>query len=394
MKLSHRVTTLAGSPTAAVSARAAELKARGVDIVAFGMGEPDFDTPDHIKEAATRALRDGYTKYSKPLSGMPAVKQAVCEALGRKDGRRYCPDEVIVTVGCKEAIFLGIMALIDPGDEVLLPVPYWVSYPSQIELAGGTPVLIHGQESNAFKITAEQLAAAITPRTRLLILNYPNNPTGYNFTAEELRTIAEVVVSEHRLWVMSDELYDHLVYGDEGFRSFATVPGAVRERVVTVSSTSKEYAMTGWRVGYAAGPAELIRAMAKLQSHSTSGAATFVQFGMAAALASDPSFVASVREEYRVRRRLMCEGLNALPGVSCVEPAGAFYCFPNVSATYGALGVGGSGEFAARLLEEAGVAVVPGIGFGSDDHVRLSFGTAREQIEEGLSRIDDLLRGR
>jgi len=390
MKLSHRVVRLAESATAAVSARAAQLKAAGVDVVGFGMGEPDFDTPAHIKDAAVKALAEGQTKYSKPFCGLPAVRNAVREKLRRENDLPYAAEEVMVTVGCKEAIYLAIMSLLDPGEEALLPVPYWVSYPSQVELAGGTAVLIHGAEGRAFKITAQQIERAVTPRTKLLILNYPNNPAGYNLTADELRPMVEVV-NAHGLWVLSDEMYDGLVYGSEGFTSFAKVPGADRERIVVVNSSSKSYAMTGWRVGYAAGPAPLIAAMARLQSQTTSGATTFAQFGMAAALASDPSVVARVRDEYRARRQLMVGGLNRLPGVSCVEPAGAFYCFPNVSATYGRLGVCGSTEFAAKLLEEARVAVVPGIAFGSDDHVRLTFATSPEQIEEGLSRMRKFL---
>lgn len=392
MKLSHRVTALAASETAAVSSRAAELKRSGIDVIGFGVGEPDFDTPDSIKQAAIEALRAGHTKYSKPFSGLPDVRKAICEKLARDSGLSYGADEVMVTVGCKEAIYLALMSLVDPGDEVLLPVPYWVSYPSQIELAGGTPIAVRGEESRAFKITAKQIAEAITPRTRVLLLNYPNNPAGYNYTAAELRPIIEVV-RDHDLWVISDELYDGLVYGDEGFTSFGAAEGANRDRIVIVHSTSKTHSMTGWRVGFAAGPKSLISAMAKLQTHTTSGAATFLQFGMAAALRADPAMVHEVREEYRRRRKLLCAGLNALPGVTCVEPAGAFYCFPNVSKTYARLGVRTSTEFAAKLLEEAHVAVVPGAAFGSDDHIRLAFATSPAAIEAGLARMNTFLAG-
>lgn len=390
MRLSHRVTALAASATAAVSSRAAELKRSGVDVIGFGVGEPDFDTPESIKTAAIDALRAGHTKYSKPFSGLPDVRAAVCEKLARDSGLTYTPNEVMVTVGCKEAIYLALMSLVDPGDEVLLLVPYWVSYPSQIELAGGTPIAIHGAEARSFKVTAEQIAEAITPRTRVLLLNYPNNPAGYNYTADELQPIIEVART-HDLWVISDELYDGLVYGDEGFTSFATVEGANRERIIIVHSTSKTHSMTGWRIGFAAGPEPVIKAMGKLQTHTTSGACTFGQFGMAAALRADPALVRDVRDEYRRRRRMMCDGLNAMPGVSCVEPAGAFYCFPNVSKTYDRLGISTSTEFAAKLLEDAHVAVVPGAAFGSDEHVRLAFATAPESIEAGLGRMSRFL---
>lgn len=390
MKLSHRVTALAASATAAVSGRAAELKRSGVDVIGFGVGEPDFDTPEPIKAAAIDALRAGQTKYSKPFSGLPDVRAAICEKLARDSKVTYGPNEVMVTVGCKEAIYLALMSLVDPGDEVLLPVPYWVSYPSQIELAGGTPIAIRGEESRAFKVTAKQIADAITPRTRVLLLNYPNNPAGYNYSADELKPIVEVARS-HDLWVISDELYDGLVYGNEGFTSFAAVKDANRERIIIVHSTSKTHSMTGWRIGFAAGPEPVIKAMSKLQTHTTSGACTFNQFGMAAALRADSSMVHAVRDEYRRRRKMLCDGLNALPGVSCIEPAGAFYCFPNVSKTYEKLGVRSSTEFAAKLLEEAHVAVVPGAAFGSDEHVRLAFATAPEVIEAGLARMRKFL---
>lgn len=390
MKLSDRAMHLSASATAAVSNRAAKLKADGIDVIGFGMGEPDFDTPEVVKEAAIRALRDGQTKYSKPFTGLLENRKAICEKMARVNRLSYSPDEVMITVGCKEAVVLAMAALVNPGDEVLLPVPYWVSYPSQIELVGGTTIAIRGEESRQFKVTAEQIAAAVTPRTKMLVLNYPNNPAGYCYSAAELEPIVEVA-RRHDLWILSDELYEQLVYTDDGFTSLPNVKGADRDRIVIVNSTSKGFAMTGWRIGYAAAPEPVIKAMAKLQSHSTSGATTFLQFGMAEALRQTPDLVTPVLERYRRQRKLMCDGLNALAGVSCVEPAGAFYCFPNVAGAFARVGATSSTEFATKLLEEAHVAVVPGAAFGCDENIRMSFGTAEATIVGGLERMRTFL---
>jgi aspartate aminotransferase len=392
MKLSKRVQALAESATLAVSSKAAAMKKQGIDVIGFGAGEPDFDTPTNVKAAAKRALDEGQTKYAKPASGILPAKEAVCTKLHRENGLTYKPDQVILTVGGKEALYLATTALVDPGDEVILPVPYWVSYPEQITLNGGKVVTLAGDESNAFKLRPDQIEAAITPKTTLLILNYPSNPGGFCYTPEEVRAIADVVV-KHDLVVFSDEMYDRLLYGDQRFLSFAATGDAAYERTITFNAGSKTYAMTGWRIGYAAGPVEVIGAMAKLQSQTTSGPATFNQVALAEALTGDQSAVETMRKEFERRAEYMHTRLNEMAGVSCVPPRGAFYVFPNVSGTYARLGVNGSVEFSAKVLEEAKVAVVPGIAFGSDEHVRLSFATSMDLIREGLDRLAKLLSG-
>jgi aspartate aminotransferase len=287
---------------------------------------------------------------------------------------------------------LAVQALVNPGDEVIIPVPYWVSYPAMVKLAGGVPVYVEGDEGAGFCVRPEQIADAVTERTRMLMINSPSNPGGFMYSPNQIRAIAEVV-SRHDIVVLSDEIYDRLVFGDRRHLSFAAASDDAYGRTITVNSASKTYAMTGWRLGFAAGPADVIKAMAKLQSQATTGAATFAQMAYAHALSSDQSCVEEMRKEYAVRGRHMHARLNEIDGVHCVEPGGAFYCYPNVSGVYGRLGVSGSVEFAERLINEARVAVVPGIAFGTDSHVRLSFATGMERIEEGLSRLSELVRG-
>jgi len=386
MRLSRRVTALAESATLAVSSKAAAMKKQGIDVVSFGAGEPDFDTPANVKEAAKKALDEGKTKYATPASGILPAKEAVCAKFRRDNNLTYDPSQVIITVGGKEALYLAFSALIDEGDEVLLPAPYWVSYPEQIKLNGGRPVILPGAEANSFKLRPAEIEAAITPKTRVLVLNYPSNPGGFCYTPEEVRAIADVV-AKHDLIVFSDEMYDRLLYGNQKFLSFAATRPEAYAKTVTFNAGSKTYSMTGWRVGYAAGPKEIISAMAKLQSQTTSGPATFNEWALAAALQGDQSSVETMRQEFERRAEYMYKRLNELPGVRCVRPTGAFYAFPNVSATYRRLGVQGSLEFSSKVLDEAKVALVPGIAFGSDEHVRLSFATSMEQIKKGLDRL-------
>jgi len=387
MKLSKRVQMLAESATLAVSAKAAAMKKQGIDVVGFGAGEPDFDTPVNVKEAAKKAIDAGQTKYATPASGILPAKEAVCSKLKRENNLTYEPGQVLITVGGKEALFLAFCALLDEGDEAILPVPYWVSYPEQIRLAGGKVVPVVGSEANGFRLTPDQIAAAITPRTRVLVLNYPSNPGGFCYSPEEIRAIADVVV-RHDLIVFSDEMYDRLLYGNQRFLSFAAARPEAYERTITFNAGSKTYSMTGWRIGYAAGPKDIIAAMARLQSQTTSGPATFNQVALAEALTGDQSSVERMRKEFERRAEYMYTRLAAMPGVRCVQPTGAFYAFPNVSGTYRKLGVKGSVEFAAKALEEAKVAVVPGIAFGSDEHIRLSFATGMDQIQKGLDRLE------
>lgn len=391
MRLSRRVTELVESATLAVSAKAARMKAEGVDVVSFGAGEPDFDTPAHIRQAAIEALNAGQTRYPNPAYGLAVARKAVCESLARDANLRYSPEQVIITSGGKDAAYMAFHALLDPGDEVVIPKPYWVSYPEMVRLAGGVPVFAVGPEKNDYKLTPEILRSALTPRTRMFILNTPSNPSGVTYHPEEVRALAQIL-QERDLIVLSDEIYDRLLYGDQKTMSYAAVGDRAYVQTLTCNSASKTYAMTGWRLGYSAGPVEIIKAMAKLQSQSTSGAATFGQIAYATALSADQACVATMRAEFERRGAHMWRRLTAIPGVSCPKPTGAFYCFPNVSAAYAKLGVRGSIEFAARLLEEARVAVVPGEAFGMDEHVRLSFATGIQQIDKGLDRIEAFLR--
>lgn len=374
----------------AVSRRARALQAEGRDVVSFGAGQPDFATPQHITKAAQAALDAGHTGYAVPTSGLAIAKQAICHKFKTENQLTYDPSQVIVTVGGKEALFLAFMVLVDQGDEVIIPSPYWVSYPEQVTLARGKAVVIDGSEDNGFRITPAQLQAALTDRTRVLLLNYPSNPGGYSYSAAQLKELA-AVLSGRDVMVFSDEMYDRLIYGSQAHVSWATLSDETHEKTLTFNAVSKSYAMTGWRLGYAAGPAEVIAAMSKLQSHTTSGAANFAQHGLVAALEGDQECVEEMRQEYERRGRLMYGRLCALPGVTCVEPTGAFYCFPNMSATYQRLGVSGSVEFAGRLLEEAHVAVVPGVAFGCDQNVRLSYALGDERIAEGLDRLEKFL---
>ncbi|MFQ5414947.1 MAG: pyridoxal phosphate-dependent aminotransferase [Phycisphaerae bacterium] len=392
MRLTRRVSMLAESATLAVVAQAARLKASGVDVVGFGAGEPDFDTPDHIKDAGIAALHAGHTGYPKPTSGIDVAKHAVCAKLARENGLHYDPDQVIITAGGKMGVYLAVHALVDPGDEVVIPRPYWVSYPEIVKLAGGVPVFVAGPEERGYKLAPRDLLAAMTDRTRLVVLNSPCNPGGAAYTTGETRALADALATWDT-WVLSDEIYDRLVYGGHDVLSFAAAGDAAFRQTITLNGASKTYAMTGWRVGYAAGDRDAVRAMAKLQSQTTSGAATFTQHALAAALTGDQDVVETMRTAFERRGAFMWERLSAMPGVRCVRPNGAFYCFPNVSDTYQRLGVAGSAAFADKLLSEAHVAVVPGVAFGLDGHVRLSFATGTERIEEGLRRLEAFVRG-
>ncbi len=391
MKLAERVRNLAESATLAVTAKAARMKADGIDVVSFGAGEPDFDTPQHIKDAGIAAIQAGHTKYSKPASGIPAAKRAVCEKLARENSLHYTPNQVIITASGKMACYLVMSSLIDPGDEVIIPAPYWVSYPEIAKLVGGVPVTVAGRESNDFKLTPADLKPVLSNRTKLFVLTSPSNPSGVTYSPDELRALADVL-HEYDLFVMSDEIYDRLVYDGQECSSYAAVSEQAYAHAITVNAVSKTYAMTGWRTGYAAGPAEVINAMSKLQTQSTSGAVTFNQHALVEALTGDQAPVEQMRLEFQKRGRHMYERLIAIPGVRCPKPTGAFYCFPNLSETYSKLGVAGSLEFAELLLEEARVAVVPGIAFGLDGHARLSFAASMEQIDEGLTRIEAYLK--
>lgn len=390
MQLSQRSQQLAESATLAVASKAAEMKAQGIDVVGFGAGEPDFNTPESIRDACKAALDAGHTKYAKPSSGILPAKQAVCSKFKRENGLDYKPSQVLITVGGKEALYLATMAVVDPGDEVILPAPYWVSYPEQVLLAGGKTVILNGKEANSFKLTAQEIANAITPKTKVLIFNSPSNPGGFTYSPEEVQAIAKVVAGKN-IVVFSDEMYDRLIYGNQRFQSFAACGPEAYAQTLTFNAGSKTYAMTGWRVGYVAGPEPIIKAMAKIQSQTTSGTGTFNQHGLAAALTGPQESVEAMRREFERRAEYMWQRLNGIKGITCVQPTGAFYAFPNVVEACKLLGCKGSLDLSALVLEKAHVALVPGSAFGCDANVRLSFATSMEQIQKGLDRLEGLL---
>jgi len=387
LRLSERVARVKPSPTMAVTAKAAELKRAGRDILGLGAGEPDFDTPDHIKAAAVEAIRAGRTKYTG-VEGIPELRAAICEKFRRDNQIDYQPNQVLVSCGAKQSIYNLAMALLGPGDEVIIPAPYWVSYPDIVLLADATPVIVSAGAAQNFKITAAQLEAAITPRTRLLILNSPSNPTGVAYSRAELEALAEVLRAHPQVMTATDDIYEHIYWGQEPFCSLVTAAPDLHERVVTINGVSKVYAMTGWRIGYAAGPRKLIGAMNKLQGQSTSNPCSISQYAALAALTGDQSCVAEMNVAFRQRHDWLVEALNKLPGISCLPADGAFYAFPDVSGAIAVLdSVDDDTSFAEYLLEKSGVAVVPGIAFGAPGHVRLSFACALEMLQDAVGRI-------
>jgi aspartate aminotransferase len=393
--LARRMRGLAPSSTLAVQAKAKALRARGVDVISFGAGEPDFDTPERIKQAAAQAMQRGQTKYTE-VGGIPELRAAVCTKFQRDNGLAYEPADILVSVGAKHTLYNLFLALLDPGDEVLVPSPFWVSYPEQIRLVDGVPVPVLTEERTGFDLDPARLRAAVTPRTKVVVLNSPNNPTGAVFSAAALEAVARLAL-ERGLWIVSDECYEALTF--EGrHASIAQLGPEVKARTLVVNTCSKAYAMTGWRIGYAAGPRELIRAMTDVQSQVTSNPSSIAQWAAVEALTGPQDQVATMAAEFDRRRHLIVDGLNALPGVSCVKPKGAFYAFANVAALAGAAvpstggKLAGSASVTEFLLEQARVAVVPGVDFGSDAHVRMSYATSAELIREGLRRMDAALR--
>jgi aspartate aminotransferase len=391
--LAERMKLCTDSITLAVSAKAGAMKKAGIDVVGFGAGEPDFDTPAFIKDAAKQALDKGQTKYT-PTPCMPELRTAIAEKFKRDNGLDYRPEQITTGAGGKHCLYMAFMAVLNPGDEVLIPSPFWVSYPEQAKLAGGVPKIVRGEESNGFKLTPQQLDAAITPKTKVLILNSPSNPAGHAYNAQELKALADVVAKHKHVVVFSDEIYEKLVYDGLKFVSFATLHPDLPERTLTFNCHSKSFAMTGWRVGYIGGPAHAIKAINTLQSQMTSHITSFTQMPAVTAL-TDPrgaETVEQMRKEFEKRGRHMHQRLASLPGVKCVKPQGAFYCFPNVSAYFGKTAgeskITDAVSFSAALLEQAHVAVVPGNDSGFETHVRLSFATSMEQIDKGIDRIE------
>ena len=394
MKVSKRAQAVPPSATIAVTARAKQLKAEGVDIIAFAAGEPDFDTPDYIKDAAIKAMKEGKTKYTA-APGIIELRTAIAEKLKKDNGLNYTPEQIVVNIGGKHSVYEAMQAILDPGDEVILPTPYWVTYTETIKLTDATAVLVQTSEQTGYKITPEQLKNAITKKTALLVLNSPNNPGGFTYSPDELKALAKVLEGTD-VMVFSDEMYEKLVYGDTEFVSFASLSEDAYNRTLTSNGFSKAFSMTGWRIGYTAGPLEVIKAMGRLQSHMTQNAVTFIQHAAIAALQDDGSGLEKMRVEFEKRAQYMAEKLNSIEGVKCSQPTGAFYCFPDVSSHYGrninGEKINDSMDFAKALLEHAKVALVPGKPFGCDNNVRLSFACSLEQITEGLNRIESWLK--
>ncbi|MEW6226931.1 MAG: pyridoxal phosphate-dependent aminotransferase [Bacillota bacterium] len=393
MRLAQRTTKVSPSKTFGVDALVREMRSQGVDIVNFSLGEPDFDTPDHIKQAAVEAIGAGFTKYT-PTAGIAELRSAICEKLRVDNGLTYSPQEVLVSNGAKHSIFNAVFALCDEGDEVIILSPYWVSYPEMVFLAGGVPVILEGDINRGFKVDASDIKDAITSKTRVIILNSPCNPTGSVYSREEISEIAEVAM-EHKVAVISDEIYEKLIYGDAEHVSIASLGPEIRDLTIVVNGVSKTYAMTGWRIGYAAGPREVIRAMETIQGHMTSNAASISQKAALAGLVGDKEPLERMRKEFAARRDYMVGRLNEMPGVRCPVPEGAFYAFPDVSHYFGGrledIEIKDSTTFAEALLRYAHVAAVPGVAFGNDRCVRLSYAASMQRVTEGLDRIEAAL---
>ncbi len=385
--LSQRVLRVKPSPTLAVTARAAELRAAGRDIVSLGAGEPDFDTPAHIRQAAIRAIEQGATRYTA-VDGTPQLKTAIIDKFQRDNGLTYNADQILVSCGGKQSFYNLVQALLNPGDEVIIPAPYWVSYPDMVRLADGEPVIIKAGLEQRFKISPEQLQAAITPKTRLFVLNSPSNPTGVAYTRAELAALADVLQANPHVLVASDDMYEHILWADEPFANIVNVCEALYPRTIVLNGVSKAYAMTGWRIGYAGGPAALIKAMKKIQSQSTSNPASISQAAAVAALEGDQSCITPMLEAFKRRHDYLVAALDELPGVRCARADGTFYAFPDFSTAISRLdGVDDDLGLAEYLLEQANVALVPGSAFGAPGYARLSFATSMELLEEAVSRL-------
>jgi aspartate aminotransferase len=389
MKLGPLTKVLRPSPTLAVTMKAKALQKEGRDIIGFGAGEPDFDTPDNIKAAAVRAIEEGFTKYT-PVGGIDELKDAVIEKLKKDNGLVYKRSQIVVSTGAKHTLFNMAQVLFGPGDEVIVPAPYWVSYPDIVQLADATPVIVVATEAEGFKLTPAKLRKAVTARTKALILNSPSNPTGAAYTLDELRALAEVLKGTEII-VISDDIYEKIVYDGFVFANMANVSEEMKEKTIVVNGLSKSHAMTGWRMGYAAGPDNVVAAMTEIQSQSTSNPTSIVQKASIEALLGDQSFIPKMVAEFKKRRDTIVAALNAVPGITCATPPGAFYVFPRVAALYGKTHKGkaitNSNEFSEFLLEEANVAVIAGGAFGNDEYIRLSYATSMGLIVEGVKRI-------
>ncbi|WP_088069151.1 pyridoxal phosphate-dependent aminotransferase [Gottfriedia luciferensis] len=390
MKLAKRVSALTPSTTLAITAKAKEMKDKGIDVIGLGAGEPDFNTPIEIIEEAYSAMLKGQTKYT-PSNGLPALRKAICDKLLKDQGLTYSPGEVVVTNGAKHALYTLFQAILDPGNEVIIPTPYWVSYPEQVILAEGVPVFIEGYEHQQFKVTPAQIEAAITENTKAIIINSPSNPTGMIYTEQELKEIGEICL-KHDLLIISDEIYEKLVYDGAKHVSIASLSPELKDQTIIINGVSKSHSMTGWRIGYAVGNKEIIDAMTNLASHSTSNPTTMAQIATIKAYELGDEPVNKMKVAFEDRLNKTYERLITIPGFSCVKPNGAFYLFPNVTEAAKMAGYQNVDEFATELLEKANVAVIPGSGFGSPDNIRLSYATSQEQLDKALDRIEQFMK--
>ncbi|MDH5391556.1 MAG: pyridoxal phosphate-dependent aminotransferase [Gammaproteobacteria bacterium] len=389
-KTANRLSRVKPSPTLAVTALANQLKAEGKDVLGLAAGEPDFDTPDHIKQAAIEAIENGFTKYTA-VDGTPGLKQAIITKFSRDNGLDYTPDQILVSSGGKQSFYNLAQALLNPGDEVIIPAPYWVSYPDMVLLADAEPVIVAADQSQDFKINAEQLKAAITPRTRLFVINSPSNPSGKAYSRAELKALADVLKQYPDIIIATDDMYELMIWTDEGFNNILNVAPELYDRTVVLNGVSKAYSMTGWRIGYAGGPADLIKAMKKIQSQSTSNPCSISQVAAEAALNGDQTAVSTMRNAFKERHDYVVRRLNTINGVDCVESDGTFYSFPNFQAAIDSLDeVKDDVELAEKLLADVGVALVPGSAFGAPGHLRLSFATSMENLEQALTRIKSI----
>ncbi|MER2010915.1 MAG: pyridoxal phosphate-dependent aminotransferase [Psychrobacter alimentarius] len=387
LQLSDRVNSIKPSPTLAITNKAKELKAAGKDIIGLGAGEPDFDTPEHIKKAAIDAINDGFTKYTA-VDGTPELKKAIIEKFKRDNDISYEPNEILVSVGGKQSFFNLAQAFINPGDEVIIPAPYWVSYPDMVIIAEGVPVIVKCPAEQDFKITAEQLEEAITDKTKMLVLNSPSNPTGMIYTLDELKSIAEVLKKHPHVYVASDDMYEHIRWTGDKFYNILNAAPELKNRAIILNGVSKAYAMTGWRIGYAGGPAKLIGAMKKVQSQSTSCPTSISQVAAEAAISGDQSVLEPMVAAFEKRCDLVVDGLNNIKGITCLRPDGAFYVYPEIKPLIKAAGLSSCTEFSAWLLEKVGVAVVPGDAFGLGGYMRISYATDEATLKDALSRIE------
>ena len=386
IQLSDRVQSIKPSPTLAVTARAAAMRAAGKDIVGLGAGEPDFDTPEHIKQAAIKALNEGFTKYTA-VDGTPGLKQAIVTKFKQENGFDYTAKQILVSSGGKQGFYNLAQALINPGDEVVIPAPYWVSYPDMVLLAGGVPVIVSAPQSQGFKLSPQQLREALTAKTRLFVINSPSNPTGVAYTLAELKALADVLKEFPKVVIATDDMYEHIRWGDAPFVNILNADPELYDRTMVLNGVSKAYSMTGWRIGYCAGPAHLIEAMTNIQSQSTSNPTSFAQVGAEAALTGDQSFIGMMVKAFKERHDYVLDELNRIPGVSCLPADGAFYLFPNVQAAITQKGLADDVALSEYLIENAGVALVPGSAFGCPGHVRLSIATSMANLQKAMERL-------